>query len=109
MQTWSHEFLSMTTNTLSVSWFGGINPPCAVCCVNLVERTSLLPTIWRSKPSCVLIKTYAVFAVKRAFPRGFTGLPTIVFEKMRVVERNLWESTKNNSKRNRIPRWPILV
>ena len=109
MRTLSHEFLSMTTSTLSVSWFGGINPPCAVCCVNLPERTWLSRTILRSKHSCVPIKTSAAFAVKRAFPRGFTGSRTIVFERMRAAERNLWESTRNNFKRNTILRWSIPV
>ena len=108
MQTWSHEFLSMTTSTLSVSWFDGINPPCAVCSVNLLERTLLWRTIWRNKHSCARIKTFAAFAVKHASQRGFIESRTIVFEKMRAAGRNLWESMKNNSKRNRIPRWPIL-
>ena len=108
MRTLSREFLSMTTSTLSVSWFGGINPPCAVCSVNLLERMSLSQTILRSKRSCVSIKTSAVFAAKRAFPRGFTGSPTIVFEKMRAAGRNLLESTKNNSRLNTILRSPIL-
>ena len=109
MQTWSREFLLMMTRTLSVSWFGGINPPCGVCSVNLLEPTLLWQTIWRSKHSCVRIKTFAAFAVKRASQHGFTESRTIVFEKMRAVGRNLWESTRNNSKRNTILRWPILV
>ena len=109
MQTWSPEFLLMMTRTLSVSWFGGINPPCAGCSANLLEQTSLSQTTLRSKHSCAPTKTFAVFAGKRAFQRGFTGSPTIVFEKMRAAGRNLWESTKNNSKRNTTLRLPILV
>ena len=109
MQTWSREFLLMMTKTLSVNWFGGINPPCAVYCVNLLERTLLSQTIWRSKRSCVRIKTFAAFAVKRAFQHGFTESPTIVFEKMRAAGKNLWESTRNKSRDNRILRLPILV
>ena len=109
MQTSSREFLSMTTSTLSVSWFGDINPLCAVCSVNLLERTLLWRTIWRNKHSCARIKTFAAFAVKHAFPRGFTESLTIVFEKMRAGGRNLWESTRNKSKGNRILRLPTLV
>lgn len=109
MRTLSHESLSMTTSTLSVSWFGGINQPCAVCCANLLERTWLSQTISRSRHSCVPTKTSAVFAAKRASQPGFTGSPTIVFEKMRAAGRNLWELTKNNSKRNTTLRLPILV
>ena len=109
MRTLSREFLSMTTSTLSVSWFGGINPPCAVCSVNLLERTLLWRTIWRSTHSCARIKTFAAFVVKRAFPRGFTGSLTIVFEKMRAAGRSLWESTRNKSKGNRILRLLTLV
>lgn len=108
MQTWSREFLSMTISTLSASWFGGINPLCAVCSVNLLERTSLSRTILRSKHFSAHIRTSVVFEVKRASQRGFTGSPTIVFEKMRAAGRNLWESTKNNCKRNTILRSPIL-
>ena len=109
MRTLSRESLSMTTSTHSVSWSGGINPQCAVCCVNLLERMSRSQTIWHSKPSCELTKTFEVFAVKRAFQRGFIGLPTIVFEKTPAVGRNLLESTKNNYKRNTILRQPIPV
>ena len=109
MQTSSREFLSMTTSTLSVSWFGGINPACVVYYANLPGPTSLSQTTSLSKPSCALTRTSGVFAAKRAFPRGFTGSPTIVFEKMRDAGRNLWESMRNNSKRNTILRWPILV
>ena len=109
MRTLSREFLSMTTSTLSVSWFDGINPPCAVCSVNLLERTSLWRTIWRNKHSCAHIKTFAAFAVKHASQHGFIESRTIVFEKMRAAGRNLWESTKNNSKRNTILRSPILL
>lgn len=109
MRTLSREFLSMTTSTLSVSWFDGINPPCAVCSVNLLERTLLWRTIWRNKHSCARIETFAAFAVKHAFPHGFTESPIIVFEKMRAAGRNLWESTKNKSKGNRILRLPTLV
>src|ERR1044072_2667499 len=104
MQTWSHEFLLMTTSRRSVSWFGGINRLCAVSCVNLRERTPLLQTIWHSKHSFAHIGTSVVFAVKRAFPPGFIGSRTTVFEKTRAVGRNLWESTKNSFKRNTIPR-----
>ena len=107
MQSWSREFLLMMTRTLSVSWFGGINPPCAVCSANLLERTSLSQTILRSKHSLVRIKTSVVFAVRPVFPRGFTESPTIAFEKTRAAGRNLWESTRNNFKRNTTPRWPI--
>jgi len=67
MQSWSREFLLMMTRTLSVSWFGGINPPCAVCSANLLERTSLSQTILRSKHSCVCIKTSVVFVVRPVF------------------------------------------
>ena len=109
MRTLSREFLSMTTSTLSVNWFGGINPLCAVCSVNLLERTSLWQTIWRSKHSCVHIKTFAAFAVKRASQHGFTASRTTVFEKMRAAGRNLWESTRNKSKDDRILRLPTLV
>ena len=109
MQTLSLESLSMTTSTRSVSWFGGINQRCAVCCVNLLEQTPLWRMTWHSKPSFALIKTSVVFAAKRASQRGFTGSPTIVFVKTRAVGRNLWESMKNNSKRNTTPRWQVLV
>lgn len=109
MRTLSREFLSMTTSTLSVSWFDGINPPCAVCSVNLLERTLLWRTIWRNKHSCARIKIFAAFAVKHAFPLGFTESLTIVFEKMRAGGRNLWESTRNKSKGNRILRLRTLV
>ena len=109
MRTLSREFFSMTTSTRSVSWSGGINPLCAVCCVNLHERTPLSRTIWRSRPSFAPIRTSVVFAVKRAFPPGFTGSRTTVFEKMRVAAGNLWESMKNNSKHNTIPRRLILL
>jgi len=109
MQTWSREFLSMMINTLSVSWFGGTNPLCAVCYVSLLERTPLSQTILRSRHSFAPTKISVVFAVKPAFLRGFTGSLTIVFEKMRAVGRNLWESMKNNSKHNTILRSPILV
>ena len=71
MRTLSREFLSMTTSTLSVSWFDGINPPCAVCSVNLLERMLLWRTIWRNKHSCARIKTFAAFAVKHASQHGF--------------------------------------
>ena len=109
MRTLSREFLSMTTSTLSVSWFDGTNPPCAVCSVNLLERTLLWRTIWPNKHSCARIKTFAAFAAKHAFPRGFTESLTIVFEKMRAGGRNLWESTRNKSKGNGILRLPTLV
>ena len=109
MRTLSHEFLSMTTSTLSVNLFDGISPLSAACFVNLLELTSLSQMICRSKRSCVPIRTSAAFAVKPAFPLGFTGLPTIVFEKMRAAGRNLWESMKNNSKPNTILRSPILL
>ena len=109
MGTLSREFLSMTTNTLSVNWFGAINQPSAVCSVNLLERTLLWQTIWRSKHSCVRIKTFAAFAVKRASQHGFTESRTIVFEKMRAAGRNLWGSTRNKSKDNRILRLPTPV
>ena len=109
MQTWSPEFLLMTTSTRSVSWFGDTNPPCAGCCVNLLEQMSLSQMIWPSKHFFARIKTSAASAVKRAFPRGFTGSPTIVFEKMHAAGRNWLESTKHNSRHNTIPRWPILV
>ena len=109
MRTLSREFLSMTTSTLSVSWFDGINPPCAACYVNLLERTLLWRTIWRNRHSCARIKTFAAFAVKHAFPRGCTESLTIVFEKMRAAGRNLWESTRNKSKGNRILMLRTLV
>ena len=98
-----------TYRVAGMSWFDAINPPCAVCSVSLLERTSLSQTIWRSKHSCAPIRTSAVFAGKRASRRGFTGLPTIVFEKMRAAGRSLWELTKNNSRPNAILRWSILV
>jgi len=109
MQTSSREFLSMTTSTLSANWFGGINPACVVYYASLPGPTSLWQTIWLSKPSCAPTRTSGIFAAKRAFPRGFTGSPTIVFEKTRAAGRNLWESMKNNSKPNTILRWPILL
>ena len=109
MQTSSREFLSMTTSTRLANWFGAINPVCAVYYANLPGPTSLSQTIWLSKPSCAPTRTSGVFAAKRAFPRGFTGSPTIVFEKTRVAGRNLWESMRNNSKRNTILRSPILL
>jgi hypothetical protein len=36
-------------------------------------------------------------------------LPTIALGKMRDAGRNLWESMRNNFKRNTILRQPILV
>ena len=109
MQTSSREFLSMTTSTLSANWFGGINPACVVYYANLPGPTSLSQTTWLSKPSCAPTRTSGVFAARRAFPLGFTGLPTIVFEKMRDAGRNLWESMSNDFKRNTILRRRILV
>ena len=109
MQTSSREFLSMTTSTPSGNWFGGINPACVVYYANLPGPTSLSQTTSLNKPFCAPTRTSAVFAAKRAFPHGFTGSPTIVFEKMHAVGRNLWESMRNISKRNTILRWQILV
>ena len=109
MQTSSREFLSMTTSTLLANWFGGINPVCVVYYASLPAPTSPSPTIWPSKLSSAPTRTSAVFAAKRAFPRGFIGSPTIAFEKMRDAGRNSWESMRNNSKRNTILRLPILV
>src|SRR5436189_1754468 len=109
MQTSLHEFLSMTTSTLLANWFGGTNPVCAVYYASLPGATSLSQTIWLNRLLYAPIKTSAVFAVKRAFPRGFIGSPTIAFEKMRDAGRNWWESMKNNFKRNTILRRPILV
>ena len=109
MQTSSREFLSMRTSTLSANWFGGINPACVVYYASLPGPTSLSRTIWLSKPSCAPTRTSGVFAAKRVFPHGFTGSPTIVFEKMRDAGRNWWELMRNNFKRNTILRRPILV
>lgn len=67
MQTWSREFLLMMTKTLSVSWFGGINPPCAVCSGNLLERTSLSQTILRSKHSLRAYKNIRSFRGEARF------------------------------------------
>src|SRR5436305_2517 len=74
-----------------------------------VPEALLNPPAAKRQRSDAPIRISAVFAAKRAFPRGFIGSPTIAFEKMRDAGRNWWESMKNDSKRNTILRLPILV
>ena len=109
METSSRESLSMMISTPLASWCGGINQASEVCSANSRGQILRLRTISHRKRFCELTKTFAAFAVRRDSQRGFIGLLTIAFEKMRAGGRNLWESTRNKSKGNRILRLPILV
>src|SRR6266699_4440094 len=102
MQTSSRESLSMTISTPLASWCGGINQASEVCSANSRVQILRLQTISHRKLFCELTRTFAAFAVRRDSQRGFIGLLTIAFEKMRAGARNLSELMKTNFKPSRI-------
>jgi len=100
----------MTISTLSVSWFAGINPACVVLLRQLTRTDVALADDLAQQAFLRAYKKHpGVFAAKRAFPRGFTGSPTIVFREDARRRKELCGINEEQLKRNTILRRPILV